>query len=162
MIVWFLIYFLRENYVHGSVRPGGKWTFQDGQIYGGLLKGSHRFSNSLRIPIKYQKDVFSKLELKLIQHALDDLTVTLNDCVQFFDIDIWKGKYSSYVFIRREDSDGNYDPDCWSYVGQMSKSSAQEEIPNWNFQLTDREVPSITGSVILGSLNQFFEIFESL
>ena len=133
MIVWFLIYILREN-VNGSVRPGGKWTFEDGQIYGGLLKGSHRFSNSIRIPIKYQKDVFSQLELKLIKHALDDLTDTLNNCVQFFDIDIWQGKYSSYVFIRREDSNGNYDPDCWSYVGQMSKSSAQGEIPNENFQ----------------------------
>ena len=127
MIVWFLIFILRESDVHGAVRPGGKWTDPD-QIYGGLLKSNHLVSKHIRIPIKYQKGVFSDLELKLIKHALDDLSDTLNGCVKFFDMDIWPAKYSSYVFIRREDSDGNYDPDCWSYVGQMSKSAAQTRI----------------------------------
>ena len=125
MIAWFLFYILRESNVHGSVRPSGKWTDPDDQIYGGLLKSSQRMSKPIRIPIKYQKGVFSDLELNLIKHALDDLRDSLNGCVQFFDIDIYKARYSSYVFIRREDSDGNYDPDCWSYVGQMSKFAAQ-------------------------------------
>ena len=89
MIAWFLFYILRESNVHGSVRPSGKWTDPDDQIYGGLLKSSQRMSKPIRIPIKYQKGVFSDLELNLIKHALDDLRDSLNGCVQFFDIDIY-------------------------------------------------------------------------
>ena len=46
----------------------------------------------------------------------------MEGCIEFVD-DTLHQQYEPYIFVRRYDSNDNYDSGCWSYVGNISPTS---------------------------------------
>ena len=77
---------------------------------------------NLRIAVRFQDRAFTKVEEGLINDALTSISTYVEGCIDFVD-DTDTKQYSPYIFIRRYDSDNNYDSGCWSYVGNISPYS---------------------------------------
>ena len=76
----------------------------------------------LEIPIRFQGGAFAPVEEALINEVLHVMSLYVEGCISFVDDTTAKERFP-YVYVRRYDSQGGYDPGCWSYVGNVHDHS---------------------------------------